>query len=55
MAYRLIVLASCATPTNCQDTATSPDLDWLVILAVVLVVVVIAVLVYFAIKGSRGQ
>jgi hypothetical protein len=54
MEYSLIVPMSCATISDCQDTAPAPDLSWLVIPAVILVVVVIAVVVYFTIKGSRG-
>jgi hypothetical protein len=55
MEYMPFVPASCATDTNCQDTNAFPDLGWLAIPGVILCVVVIAVVVYFAIRGSRGQ
>lgn len=55
MEFTPIVPVSCANTTPCKDTGAFPDLGWLAIPEVILCVVVIAVIVYFAIKGSRGQ
>ncbi|GAA2071914.1 hypothetical protein GCM10009840_00450 [Pseudolysinimonas kribbensis] len=48
------VPTSCATTGPCHDTGTFPDLSWLAVPGLILAVIVIGIIVYFAIKGSRG-
>ncbi|NNC10883.1 hypothetical protein HII28_03180 [Planctomonas sp. JC2975] len=51
----IIVHASCATPSPCQDTSAQPDLGWLIIPGLLIVLVVVGLIVYFGIKGNRGR
>lgn len=47
---------SCAVAVaRCDDTATSPDLAWLVVPLVIISVLVILAIVYFGIRGGRGR
>lgn len=50
------VLASCAVGTGeCQDTGAWPDPAWLAPIGMIVAIVVIAVIVYYAVRGSRGR
>lgn len=48
------VPTSCAHAGPCQDTGTFPDPSWLGIAGLIIAAIVIGIIVYFAIKGSRG-